>query len=97
MPDTLTIPKEVTVDGETLYKALVDVATIRCVHFLDGSKEDNMLMALLRELGTPAGLLLGSDLTPLGKRLEADSAAAAVAWFEGLADCFREEVYADAG
>jgi len=105
MPDTFTIPEQLPIDAESFYKALVDINTVRLVHFHGGpDKADGLLqeavLALSESLGggwVAAHDLEPGHLTPLGERLERDAATAAVAWFESLADCYREEAEGASG
>ena len=92
MLDTLTIPETVSIPGDVVYQALLDIETVRLIEFDGESKTDEALVravhALAQALG---GLESGDGLTPFGERLQRESSQAAAEHFTRLAACFRDE------
>jgi len=69
MPDTLTIiPRQVTIDGEVLYEALLDLDTVRHLLETANRRQDTDVTSALRSI---SGTLFEETLGPIWVDLEA--------------------------
>lgn len=106
MPDTLTIPEQVTVSGETLYGAIRDVAEVReyvlntLTDYTD-TRLTEQLFGVVEALSKPLGGLYvvggasDGELMPLAAQFRRESETAVAERLETIACSVRLDVKGD--